>query len=177
MSKTKAPHAERLALAEHLLELLRPACERIEIAGSLRRQRPLVGDVELVAIPRLIIGQDMFDAAQVAGSELEDLLATWTCPKPKNGPMYKQFIIDDTQVDLFICEPATWPVTLLIRTGSAEFAQRFVTPRRQGGLLPAGYRVKGWRLQHNGQPCEDITEEEHVFAAIGSPWIPPEERD
>lgn len=65
----------------------------------------------------------------------------------------------------------------MTRTGSAEFSQKFVTQRRQGGLLPAGYRVKDWRLQYNQVPQEDITEEEHLFTALGMSWVPPEERD
>ena len=40
-------------VADRLVTVLAPACERIEIAGSIRRQRPTVGDIELVAIPRM----------------------------------------------------------------------------------------------------------------------------
>lgn len=176
MSKTKAPYAERIALAEHLLNLLQPVCERIAIAGSLRRKCATVGDIELVAIPKLIIEQDMFGADYVAGSRLEEYLKSWTCKKPLNGPALKQLIIDDTQIDLTITNPLEWPVALLIRTGSADFSKKFVTDRRHGGLMPAGYRIKDWRLQYNQQPCDGIKEEEDLFTAIGSPWIPPEER-
>jgi DNA polymerase/3'-5' exonuclease PolX len=38
-------------IAERLVELMRPYCTRIEIAGSLRRGNPVVKDVEIVAIP------------------------------------------------------------------------------------------------------------------------------
>ena len=39
-------------MAEALVELLAPACERIEIAGSIRRKKPNPNDVEVVAAPR-----------------------------------------------------------------------------------------------------------------------------
>ena len=39
-------------VAANLLRTLAPACHRIEIAGSIRRGKPEVKDVELVAIPK-----------------------------------------------------------------------------------------------------------------------------
>lgn len=39
-------------LAQQLVVDLEPACERIEVAGSIRRQRSQVKDIELVVIPR-----------------------------------------------------------------------------------------------------------------------------
>ena len=39
-------------LAEALVELLRPACQRIEIAGSIRRGKARPNDIEIVAVPR-----------------------------------------------------------------------------------------------------------------------------
>ena len=44
------PDARTRALA--LRELLAPACERIEVAGSIRRGKPEVKDAEIVAIPK-----------------------------------------------------------------------------------------------------------------------------
>ncbi len=41
-----------LEIAEKTKELLAPYCERIEIAGSIRRKKPEVKDIELVAIPK-----------------------------------------------------------------------------------------------------------------------------
>ena len=48
-----------------LLEMLQPFCERIEVAGSVRRQRPMVGDLELVAIPKM--GERMQQQASLFG--------------------------------------------------------------------------------------------------------------
>lgn len=49
----RMPLAQALDLAVELQDLLAPACERIQIAGSIRRLRETVGDLELVAIPRM----------------------------------------------------------------------------------------------------------------------------
>ncbi len=39
--------------ADALLHHLSPVCERIEVAGSIRRGKTHVGDIELVAVPRM----------------------------------------------------------------------------------------------------------------------------
>ena len=62
--------------AEALRELLAPACARIEIAGSIRREKPKVKDVELVAVPlpqRPVFGQvaKRFDELDVLLRDLE----------------------------------------------------------------------------------------------------------
>ena len=46
-------HADALTIALGLVERLRPACTRIEIAGSVRRGYAEVKDIEIVAIPDL----------------------------------------------------------------------------------------------------------------------------
>jgi len=39
-------------LADQVVCALAPFCERIETAGSIRRERPFCGDVAVVAVPR-----------------------------------------------------------------------------------------------------------------------------
>ena len=46
------PLAFATTLAKKLVDELAPYCQRIEIAGSVRRQSAEVGDIELVAIPK-----------------------------------------------------------------------------------------------------------------------------
>ena len=43
--------AEAHRLAEKIVALVSPAMDRVEIAGSIRRKKPVVGDIELVGIP------------------------------------------------------------------------------------------------------------------------------
>jgi DNA polymerase/3'-5' exonuclease PolX len=43
--------AQARELAESLVALLAPSCQRIEIAGSIRRLKPNPNDIELVAVP------------------------------------------------------------------------------------------------------------------------------
>jgi len=40
------------AIAEEVKSLLAPACHRIDIVGDIRRQKPQVGHIELLVIPK-----------------------------------------------------------------------------------------------------------------------------
>lgn len=50
--KQRWPLKEALIIAETLANVLELRCERILIAGSIRRRKPEVGDIELLYIPR-----------------------------------------------------------------------------------------------------------------------------
>jgi hypothetical protein len=52
VSKTQRPllDAERIAAA--IVADLAPSCARIQVAGSVRRRKEVVGDIEVVVIPR-----------------------------------------------------------------------------------------------------------------------------
>lgn len=52
--KVRFPHEAALKVAGELLEHLTPLCDRVVIAGSLRRKKNEVGDVEIVYVPRFI---------------------------------------------------------------------------------------------------------------------------
>lgn len=176
---TKRPHAQVLHVANHLVAALDPACHRIEIAGSLRRESPLVGDIELVAIPRLhtnLLGEPIADS-----SEVDNLLAKWPVTLHKNGSKYKQFSFEwqaglTFKVDLFLQpDPATWGVNFLLRTGSPEFSRRMVTAKLYGGYKPEVYTVEHGRVRMAGMLLP-TPEEGDVFERWGMEWIDPRGR-
>ena len=192
-------------IAESLLEAWGPACERIEIAGSVRRGNPDPHDIEIVAIPRrevLVAKRDMFADSEVATSErnlLDELLAGWKAggrlrDRPdKNGrgawgPRLKRALYQTTisqlnrnvGIDIFsVLPPAQWGVIFAIRTGPADFSKELVTSRLEGGFMPVGMQVKDgslWIAGRNGSARVDTPEEEDFFAALGLPCWPPQER-
>lgn len=175
----KRPHAQMLSTATGIVERLRPACERIEIAGSLRRKRPMVGDIEIVAVPKLSMG--LF--GPIPGeTEVDSLLRSWPITLLKNGEKYKQFTFigskgSEFKIDLFLQpDPATWGVNFMVRTGSAEFTTRMVTSVHKGGLCPAGLNVKEARVWR-GPEVLDTPEEADVFRLWGMDFIAPESRN
>jgi DNA polymerase/3'-5' exonuclease PolX len=51
-----------------------PRCERIEIAGSLRRGKPNVGDIEIFYVPRIGQVQVLGELFPKSGSLADELL-------------------------------------------------------------------------------------------------------
>lgn len=178
MSKgDKIAYANALPCAEGLVETLQPYCERILIAGSLRRQKSEVGDIELVVIPKIEPITDMFGES-IGGqgrSLLEKALADLGIAFDKNGAKFKQFAWGGMPIDLFIASPDTWACIATIRTGSADFTHWLVTPRRSGGGCPSHLHFKDGRLMNGGQPIT-VPDERDLFAALDQRWIAPVDR-
>lgn len=187
---SRLPRTEATALAWELVSLLSPVCERIEIAGSLRRGRETIGDIELVCIPRYgAASRDLFNEVIEPGVNLLDLecdhqftLGTLGKRYDKNGrPRWgsglKWATFRDVAVDLFpVIAPAQWGVDFLLRTGSAAFSQRFVTPVEKGGLMPKGMYCAQGALWRDGVRLE-TPEEEDCFRAIGLRYVEPSARE
>ena len=180
-TKTKMPYVEALAIAQDIVRILEPACERIEIAGSIRRKKTEVGDIEVVAIPTRIPIYDLFGEEIGEGLKLNDAIPSeWLCTK--NGDKYKQFVLpcaasspQGCNLDLFLVTPETWGVVFTLRTGNWEFSKRLVTKKQKGGYMPDYMACKDARLWSHGEAL-DTPEEADVFKAIGRPWTEPEDR-
>ena len=180
----RAPFGEANHLALNLRATLAPACERIEIAGSLRRERPTVGDVELVAIPRMVTEPvGMFESREVSALDaaVDSLIADGALIRLSGGDRYikLQHVGSGLQVDLFVVRPpAQWGMIYLIRTGPAAYSQRFVTD------IKPRFHVAGGALHRGGGfGCPDrcaaieTPEEEDVYSALGQAYIEPWARD
>lgn len=176
--KGKMPYGEGFALAYALRASLAPYCERLEMAGSLRRRKAEIGDIELVAIPKMMETRlDLFGESRAVVSRLDDVLAEMQYPILKSGSRYKQFgLPQGITCDLFLQpDPATWGVNFTIRTGSADFAQWLVTDRRLGGAKPGFLTIRDALVWHGGE-IVPTPEEEDFFRVLGVKWIEPERR-
>lgn len=164
-------------VAEYVVAKLRWGCERIEIAGSVRRAQATVGDVEIVAVPKHRVEQaNLFETRRVSVLD-EEIGKLGTVLK--GGDKYKQIrVLDRYTVDLFIQpDPATWGVNLALRTGSADFSKWLVSSREIGGALPAGMTVREARVWVAGRrEPEETPEEADFFGLLGLEWIEPRER-
>ena len=170
-------------LAESLVTILAPSCNRLQIAGSIRRQSPMVKDLELVALPCL--QTNLFGEPDERSTQLDTLIdhmivdGQLTKRLNKNnrphayGPRYKALVYQGVPVDLFIVRPpAQWGAVLAIRTGPADFSRRLVTSCRYNGL-----RCDGGRLVTNDGQTVPTPTEEAFFAACGVPWTDPWDRE
>jgi len=144
-----------LKTAEALVGHLQSACVRIEIAGSIRREKPEVKDIEIVAIPdsSLVVPRAKLEFGKpippVHKTMLDRMIAEMqdedAITIEKNGDRLKQFYLKyaGINVDLFInIPPSHWGIQMVIRTGSKDFSHWCVTEKRLGGALPNGHFVK-----------------------------------
>ncbi len=200
-TKRPIPLAQARAAAEALVRLLTPVCTRIAIAGSVRREKAEVGDIELVAVPRTRASQmDLFGESRGEEDELGAFVALLQNRgvvsdrldkngRAANGERFKRLVYHDHQqghgeggqaegipLDLFIVKPpAQFGVIYTLRTGSAAFSRTLVTPRLMGGWLPAGMRVKEGGLYDQGRLVE-TPEEAGLLSALGLPFLVPARR-
>jgi DNA polymerase/3'-5' exonuclease PolX len=165
-------HGQALILAEDALNALAPYCDRICIAGSIRRQRPEVKDVELLAIPRMV-------SAGLFGDELEvdlDFCAVvrrWQKVKGEPTGKYTQRVLPGGMVlDLFIAKADNWGWQLALRTGSAAFNQHVLLR----ALTQQGYTASDGYIQREGQVVP-IPEETDLWRIMKLPWVEPWARE
>lgn len=174
-------YAERAAA--EVVSVLAPACERLEVAGSIRRRKATgIHDIELVAIPRpaaLVFGRppersalhQLTDELRGAGRMIPRLdqraRAAW-------GDKFRRALWETIPLDLFITGPDQWGVIFLLRTGDADFSRALVTPEPHGAL-PRGYRIQAGRVWR-GDAVLSTPQEGDVFDALGLPWLTPAAR-
>ncbi|MBA2263118.1 MAG: DNA polymerase/3'-5' exonuclease PolX [Chloroflexi bacterium] len=153
------------ALVASLVEALREVrgVRRIEPAGSLRRRRTTIGDLDLLAAvddPAAVI------AALDGLSDVERVLSAGT---DKSSIILR----DGPQVDLMVCPPAAWGTHLVHFTGSRDHNIAL-----RGMALDRGWSLseKGFKVIETGELLLD-PEEADVYGRLGLPWIPPEIRE
>jgi len=164
------------AIAEELRRLLKPACDRIAIAGSIRRQRPEVGDIELLCIPKFIGGIDQLDreiitlvVQRILGFRRNKLGSRVYGPKNK----LMVHLPSGIGVDIFSTTRECWAVSLVVRTGGKKTNKRVAT-----AALSKGYRFHAYGSGFS-TPQGDIVchSEREVFEAVDLPYLEPWGRD
>ncbi len=148
-------------LVERLAEVR--GVRRIEPAGSLRRRRPTIGDLDILAA--------VDDAAAVIAAldalpEVERILSAGT---DKSSIILR----DGPQVDLMVCPPAAWGTHLVHFTGNRDHNIAL-----RGRALDRGWSLseKGFKVIDTGELLLDA-EEADVYERLGLPWVPPELRE
>ena len=187
----RIPLAEARVLAAEAVELLKGTTERLDIAGSIRRNKATIGDVEIVLRPRIDnvpeIGT-LFEGAtkpvNLEFEKVEELLRQGIFEHRVDekghkccGERFQRLLYKGFPLDIFCClPPAEYGVILLIRTGSKEFNERFVLQWAAGGkILKAGMQIKDGALYELGRKIP-TPEETDVFEAVGLSYIEPWER-
>lgn len=158
MSKISLEWARKIA--REVTKRLSPYCEKIEVAGSVRRKRPWVNDIDFVLIPSdpWSLHHEIMGIGQVK----------------MKGDKIARVMADIVQIDLYFATRETWATLLLIRTGSAENNIR----------LAKRAKDRRWQLKANGEGLfNEVGQriagdtEESIYGALGLPYQKPWERN
>lgn len=152
-----AQYAEALAAALRAV----PGVTRVEIAGSYRRCRETVGDIDL-----LVTAQDSTPvmARFTSYDEVAEVLS--------QGDTRASVVLRcGLQVDLRVVPEASYGAALAYFTGSK--AHNIVLRKR---AQARGLKLNEYGVFRGDTPIAGATEES-VYAALGLPWIPPELRE
>lgn len=159
-------YKQALEIAERTKAQLAPHCYRIEIAGSIRRKKPEIGDIEIVAIPKPFnIG--LFE------SGIATVVKQWEKVKGELPCKYTQRILPEgIKLDLFFAESENWGNIFATRTGSANYSHLVLASQ----WVSLGYKSEGGYLSYEGKKIA-IREEKDLFKLLGLEYKEPELRN
>ncbi|MCX6217682.1 hypothetical protein [Spirosoma sp.] len=188
--------ARKIAIDTGLL--LMPHCVRLNIAGSVRRKKAEVKDIELVAIPKTrTLQTGLFDSSLttvVSPDFVAMLESLGEVIKGKPDGRYMQIQLHEgIALDLFMPDPVDYFRQYCIRTGSADYSAK---------VIAGGWKKLGWCGSDKGlrkiadcqnrasggkmnwicvNPDAELppvwSSEEEFFDWLQIPWIKPELRN
>jgi len=146
-------------IAREVVKRLSPYCSKIQVAGSVRRKKSWVNDIDFVLIPSDLwnLQHEIMGMGQVRMS----------------GMKIMRVMVGSVQIDIYFASPETWGTLLLIRTGSAENNIRLASLAKK----------RGWHLAASGDGLFDENgqriagdSEESIYGVLGLPYQHPVER-
>ena len=178
-------HAQ--AIAQELIDLLKPFCSRIEVAGSVRRKKPIVKDIELVLIPnqeiqfsglfndeeeifypidKFILNDSRFDyrlskAGVKAYGDKNKLL------------LYTSNNHGQIALDIFTANENNFTMIKFIRTGGAETNKRIALTANKMKMNLKIYE-SCFEDRHGNKAV--MNSEKQIFEYLGLKYLTPEER-
>ena len=160
-------HGEAKIIADELIAVIEPYCIRIEIAGSVRRKKENVKDIEICLVPK-------------NKNKLFNVLGLFLLKNKKdfkyfkNGDRYKQFGFKGINIDMFIGNEDNWGLLFAVRTGPAEFSTKILSTWKK--VTGGGYSKDGY-LHDKEDKIFHTPEETDVFNLCKMEWVEPEFRN
>ncbi len=152
-----------LPTARAVLDALRalPGVERADLAGSVRRWRETIGDIDVLAasrkpatVIRAFIGLPLVDEVLAAGTTKASVR-----------------VAGALQIDLRVVRPASYGAALMYFTGSKAHNVRLRGLAQDNGLKLNEYGL------YRGTRAVAAKTEEAVYGKLGLPLVPPELRE
>lgn len=167
MGKVQSKEAKKMPLgiaqqlAKSIVAELRPYTDGIWVCGSIRRKRPEVADIDLVAWPQ---DREQFDIAVKCLPGYRETL--WS------GDRKLTAMLDGTQVDFMFVKEAGEVVAMMLHfTGSAgsNIALR-------GRAKAMGLKLNEYGLYRGGERLICLSEED-IYKRLNLTYVPPEGRN
>ncbi len=169
-------------IAQDIITHVRPSMTRIEVAGSIRRRKPIVGDIELVALPKdrermvaLLADVGQFIKPGVPG------VIPWD-PNPE-AKYLRMRLPSGANLDVFIASELNWGGLYLMRTGGAVGPDGSSFMGFVPGMFARWKKLSGGGRMTGAQPTTTegvqlpLREEQDFFDLLGMDFVPPEERN
>ena len=147
-------------IAEEAKAKLLPYCERIEIAGSIRRKKPFVHDIDMVCIPSNQ-GQFIRQLQEMGKIEM-------------GGQKLIRCSLSEISLDIYIATSETWATLLLIRTGSARHNIMLCSRAKRLGMK---LHADGTGITKYGENLATIQSEQDIYSTLSMKFEEPEQRD
>jgi DNA polymerase (family 10) len=145
-------------IARQLCKYLEDYADRVAFAGSLRRMKEVVHDVDILAASK--------DPAKTMEAFLkmpfiEAVLA-------QGGTKASVRIQDDLQVDLRVIDPQSWGAAMHYFTGSKAH-----NIRMRERAIKQGLKLNEYGLFDSNERCVAGADEKDIFETLSLPYIPP----
>jgi len=163
----KKPLSQIHPIAIELWENIKPHCAKAKIAGSIRRQCSIVGDIEIVCTPTDRSGRNKIGLI---------LMQNGSIRKGSMTGRYVQAFYKGCKLDLFMPQPFDFYRIFAIRTGSAEYAKKIAYAWQEKGYQGT---VNGLQeVSKRGHMLQPPTweSEKHFFEWLGMEWVEPKNR-
>jgi DNA polymerase/3'-5' exonuclease PolX len=181
-------------LADRLVDLFTPHVEKIDIAGSVRRECYKVNDIEIIAIPKKeFIPTDLFgDGKWKVTTEFSNAVTAviQNAIKGSVTGRYMQAILKGGMtMDLFIPQPHDYYRILAMRTGSDQYSHKVLANAWvRGGWVGTDLGLRrrydcadtpsGWKcINPNAEEPPVWGSEEAFFDWLEVKWIHPKYRE
>lgn len=184
-SKPQFQHDAARAVAEEIVARLKPSVDRIIIAGSLRRLKEMVGDIEILYVPKFGYRKspgELFDRnVNLAEEKIRSLEESGLLMRRQNlngadtfGTLNKllRHVPSGIPVDLFRTDSRSWHNYLVCRTGPADLNIQIAQRAKELGWKWHPYDSGFSR----GRELRILRSEEELFEFLDWEFLPPWER-
>lgn len=165
-------------IANDLKERIATYCVIAAVAGSVRRRKHDVKDIEILCIPVEHEIESGLFGNFVSQRDRDFVMEAMRFGKNVKGDLVKgkycQFYNEDygVYIDLFMCSIYNWGYQYMLRTGPREFSTSMTVKARHCGIrFKDGYV---WDRLGNVLIVQD---EKRLFELLGIDWIEPSKRE